>query len=72
MSKIPGKFQNMVLEWLDKICWTDRVRNKEVLQRVNEERNIKHTIKRRKANWIDHMLRRNRLLKQVTKGKREE
>jgi hypothetical protein len=33
------------------------MRNKEVLQRVKEERNILHTIKRRKANWIGHILR---------------
>jgi hypothetical protein len=33
------------------ISWVDRVRN-EVLHRVKEERNILHTIKRRKANWI--------------------
>jgi hypothetical protein len=30
--------------------WTDRVRNEEVLHRIKEERNIVHTIKRRKAN----------------------
>jgi hypothetical protein len=47
------------------ISWTDRVRNEEVLHRVNEERNIVHTIKRRKANWIGHILRRNCLLKHV-------
>jgi hypothetical protein len=28
------------------------VRNEEVLHRVKEERNIVHTIKRRKANWF--------------------
>jgi hypothetical protein len=27
---------------------------KKYLQRVKEERNILHTIKRRKANWIGH------------------
>jgi len=31
------------------ISWTDRVRNKEVMQRGKEDRNIVHTIKRRKA-----------------------
>jgi hypothetical protein len=41
------------------ISWTDRVRNEEVLNRVNEERNILHTIKRRKGNWSGHILRRN-------------
>ena len=41
----------------------DRVRNEEVLHRVKDESNIVHTIKRWKANWIGHMLRRNCLLK---------
>jgi hypothetical protein len=53
------------------ISWTDRVRNEEVLHRVKEERNILHTIKRRKANWIGHMLCRNYLLKHVIEGKVE-
>jgi hypothetical protein len=35
---------------MEKISWTDRVRNEEVLHTVKEERNIVHTIKRRKAN----------------------
>jgi hypothetical protein len=47
------------------------VRNEEVLHRVKEERNIVHTIKRRKANWIGHILRSNCLLKHVTEGKLE-
>jgi hypothetical protein len=34
---------------MEKISWTDRVRNEEVLHRVKEERNIVHTIKRTKA-----------------------
>jgi hypothetical protein len=37
----------------------------EVLHTAKEERNILHTIKRRKANWIGHILRRNCLLKHV-------
>jgi hypothetical protein len=32
------------------ISWTDRERNEEVLHRVKEERNILHTVNRRKAN----------------------
>jgi len=35
--------------------WIDCVRNEEVLQRVREEGNILHTVKRRKANWIRHI-----------------
>ena len=40
-----------------------------MLLRVNEERNILHEIRKRKANWIGHILRRNCLLKQVIEGK---
>jgi len=40
-----------------------------VLLRVNEQRNILHEIRKRKANWIGHILRRNCLLKQVIEGK---
>jgi hypothetical protein len=47
------------------------VRNEEVLHRVKKERIILHTIKRRKANWIGHILRRNCLLKHVIEGKLE-
>ena len=35
---------------MEKISWTDHVRNVEVLHRVKEERNIIHTIERRKAD----------------------
>jgi hypothetical protein len=47
------------------------VRNVEVLRRVKEERNIIHTIKRRKANWIGHILRKNCLIKRIIEGKVE-
>ena len=52
------------------ISWTDRVRN-EVYHRVEEERNILHTIKRRKANWVGLILGTNCLIKQVIEGKIE-
>jgi hypothetical protein len=55
------------LRRMEKISWTDRVRN-EVLQRVKEERNILQTIKRRKANWISHILCTNCLLNHVIEG----
>ena len=54
---------------MEKVSWTDHVRNEEVLLRVNEQRNILHEIRKRKANWIGHILRRNCLLKQVIEGK---
>jgi hypothetical protein len=42
---------------MDKMIWTDLGRNKGVLHRAKKERNILHTIKRRKANRICHILR---------------
>jgi hypothetical protein len=54
---------------MENISWTDHVRNKEVLLRVKEQRNILHEIRKRKANWIGHILRRNCLLQRVTEGK---
>jgi len=50
---------------------TDRVK-KEVLQKFKEERSILHAITRRKANWIGHIVRRNRLLKHVLEGNIED
>jgi len=47
----------------------DHVRNKEVLLRVKEQRNILHEIIKRKANWISHILRRNCLVQRVIAGK---
>ena len=53
---------------MEKISWTDHVRNEDVLLRVNEQRNILHEIRKRKANLIGHILRRNCLLKHVIEG----
>jgi len=54
---------------MKKISWTDHVRNEEVLLRAKEQRNILHEIRKRKANWIGHILRRNCLLQRVIRGK---
>jgi hypothetical protein len=56
---------------MQKISWTDRVRNEEMLHRVKEERNIIHTAKSWKANWIGHILGRNCLLQHVIGGEVE-
>jgi hypothetical protein len=71
-KKIPGSFEMRCWRRMEKVSWTNRVRNEEVLHRVKEERNVLHTVKRRKANWIGHILRRNCLLKHVIDGKVEE
>jgi replicative superfamily II helicase len=55
---------------MEKFSWISHVRNEEVLQRVQEERNVLQTTRRR-ANWIGHIVRRNCLLKHVIEGKIE-
>jgi hypothetical protein len=71
LRKVDQKYLRSFEMWcwrgLKKISWTDRVRNEEVLHRVKEDRNILHTIKRRMANWIGHILLRNCVLKQLLK-----
>jgi hypothetical protein len=47
------------------------VRKEEVLHKVKGKKNILHTMKRGKANWISHILIRNCLLKHITEGKIE-
>jgi hypothetical protein len=54
---------------MEKIIWIDHVRNEEVLRRVKKARNVLQPIKRRKANWIGHILRSNCLIKHFTEGK---
>jgi hypothetical protein len=54
---------------MEKLIWTDNVRNEDVLLRVKEQRNILHEIRKRKANSIGHILRRNCLLQRVIEGK---
>jgi hypothetical protein len=75
LGEVDQKYLESFEKWcwrrMEKIIWTDRVRNEAVLHRVKEERNIVHTIKRRKANWIGHILCRNCLLKHVIEGKLE-
>jgi len=72
LQKVGQKYLESFEMWcwrrMEKISWINHVQNEEVLQRVEEKRNIVYTIKRRKANWIPCNLRRNYLLKHITEG----
>jgi hypothetical protein len=57
---------------MEKIGWTDRVKNEEVLQTVEEDRNILHTIKRKKVKRIGEILRLNCFLKHAIEEKIKE
>jgi hypothetical protein len=68
-QKHPESFEMQCWRRMEKISWTDHMRNEDVLLRVKEQRNILHERPKRKANWIGHILRRNCLLQWVTEGK---
>ena len=68
-QKYLESFEMWCWRWMEKISWTDHVRNDDVLLRVKEQRNILHEIRKRKADWIGYILRRNCLLQRVTEGK---
>ena len=61
-DNVHSMFEMWCWRRMEKISWTDHVRNEEVLLRVKEQRNILHEIRKRKANWVGHILRRNCLL----------
>jgi hypothetical protein len=54
---------------MEKISWTDRVEYERVLKIFGCERNILRILKRKRAKWIGHILRRNCLLKHIIEGK---
>jgi hypothetical protein len=67
-QKYVGRFAMLCWRMME-ISWTDRVKNGKALRRAKEEGNILDTTKRRKVNWISHILRRNCHLKHVFEGK---
>ena len=67
-EKILGAFEMWVWRRMEKISWTDKVKNVEVLERIGEKRQILEVIKNRKRNWIGHWLRRECLLLTALEG----
>ncbi|KAJ4432308.1 hypothetical protein ANN_20927 [Periplaneta americana] len=53
---------------MERVKWTDRIRNEAVLGRVGEERRMLKLIRKRKRNWLAHWLRRNCLSKDALEG----
>ena len=56
---------------MERISWTEKVTNEEVLRRVGEKRTMAETIVRRKKNWIGQIMRGNGLMKEVMEGRME-
>jgi hypothetical protein len=62
LRKLDQKYLETFEMWcwrrMEKISCTNRVNNESVLHRVKEERNILHTIRRKKAKLIGYILRK--------------
>jgi hypothetical protein len=69
LLKVHQKYLESFNKWcwrrMEKISWTNRVRNENVLPRVKEERGIIHAIEGRKANWSGHIVRTDCVLKHI-------
>ena len=73
VQKYLGSCEMSCWRRIEQIRWKDHVKNEKVLHTVMEEMNILHTLNRRKANWIGHILHKNCLLQHGTvDGKDEE
>ena len=74
-QKYLESFEMWCWKRMEKISWTDRVRNKKILHTVKEEKKYPPTSptktkqKGRKANWNGHILRTNRILKHAIEGR---
>ena len=71
-AEVFGELRNVLLEKNWEIKWSEKVTNKQVLDRIGEKRTLLNNILRRKANWIGPILRRNCLLHDVIEGQMTE
>jgi len=76
LRKLEWKYLESFEMWcwrrMEKIKWSERVTNEQVLDRIGEKRTLLKNILRRKANWIGHILRRNCLLHDAIEGRMTE
>ena len=58
---------------MEKIKWSEKVTNEQVVGRIGEKRTLLNNILRRKANWIGHILiKKNCLLRDAIEGQMTE
>ncbi|KAJ4436368.1 hypothetical protein ANN_19000 [Periplaneta americana] len=61
-------FEMWIWRRMERVKWTERVRNEAVLERVDKERIMLKLMRTRKRNWLSHWMRRNCLLKDALEG----
>ena len=57
---------------MEKIKWSEKVTNEQVLDHIGEKRTLLNNILPRKANWIGHNPRSNCLLHEAIEGQMTE
>ena len=62
-------FEMWIWRRMERISWTDKVSNEEVLQRVKAERQMLNATQIRKRRWIGHLLRHEGLLIDLLEGR---
>jgi len=62
-------FEMWIWRKIEKISWSAKVSNFEVLNRVKENRYIINTINQRKRRWLGHVLRHYVLLRDILEGR---
>ena len=60
-------FEMLIWRRMERVNWTDNIKNAIVLERVGEGR-IMVELMKRKRNWLGHWLGRNFLLKDALEG----
>ena len=56
---------------MEKVSWTQRKTNEEILRIVGEKRRLVNMVVERKKRWIGHALMRDGLIREVMEGLRE-
>jgi len=57
---------------MEKIKWSEKVTNEQVLEHIGEKRTLVNNILCRKANWVGHILRGNSILHDAIEGQMTE
>ena len=62
-------FEMWLWRKMDRVSWSDRKTNEQVLIDVEEKRCLLEAVVKRKKNWIGHVMRGDGLLKLVIEGR---
>ena len=62
-------FEIWVWRIMQKVRWSERRTNEEVLEMVDEKRSLMDRVIRSEKKWIEHIVRGDWLLKEMTEGR---